>query len=397
MLLAHKVKLNPNREQEQYFLQACGVARKAYNWALDEWKRQYEAGGKPNQYAIRKQLNAVKKDQFPYMLDVTKAAPQHAIIQLGDAFSHFFRRVRNGEKKVGYPRPKKRGVHDSFVATNGPPAKGFDAATVEGRKIKLPKIGWVRMREYIRFSGQIKQVTVSRIADWWYASILIETEDLYHERKNHGSVGIDLGVKELAVLSDGNVIPGPKAHKNLLKKLRKLNKKLARTKRFKNSEGHWVDSSNRVKAKRNLARLHARISNIRKDALHKATTEIVLNFDLIGIEDLNVRGMVRNRRLSRSISDQGFCEFRRQLEYKAKMYGSEVIVVDRWFPSSKMCSKCGNVRDTLTLAERTYRCQCGHEIDRDLNAAINLRNFAESSSEKQNACGDDSSGAASVA
>jgi len=396
MLLAHKIELQPNNEQTTYFLKASGVARKAYNWALQEWERQYQNGEKPSEAALRKQLNSIKREEFPFMLEVTKAAPQESIKQLGDAFKHFFRRVKNGETP-GYPRFKKRGVHDSFVATNGPPEKGADAAQVDGRKIKLPIIGWVRMQERVRFSGQIKQVTVSRTADKWFASILIDTDALPHERKNHGSVGVDLGINKLAVLSDGTEIEGPKAYKNLLRKLRKLNKALARSKRFRNNKGYMEDSANRKKVKAKLAKLHKRIADIRRDSLHKATTYIVLNYDVIGIEDLNVRGMVKNRRISRSIMDQGFGEFREQLTYKAKRYNSQLFVADRWFPSSKMCSSCGAIKPTLSLAERTYRCDCGNEIDRDLNAAINLKTFAASFAEKQNACGEISTGAISVA
>lgn len=396
MLLAHRIELQPNNEQTTYFLKASGVARKAYNWALEEWGRQYRDGNDPNEAALRKKLNSIKRDEFPYMLEVTKAAPQEAIKDLGQAFQHFFRRVKNGEKP-GYPRFKRRGVHDSFVATNGPSAKGLDAASIDGRKIKLPIVGWIRTRERVRFSGQIKQVTVSRTANKWYASILIDTDVLPHERKNHGPVGVDLGINKLAVLSDGTKIEGPKAHKNLLRKLRKLNKALARSKRFRNDEGYLEDSSNRKKGKAKLAKLHKRIADIRRDSLHKATTYIVLNYDVIGIEDLNVQGMIKNRRLSRSIMDQGFGEFRELLAYKAKWYDSQLFVAGRWFPSSKMCSSCGVVKPTLSLAERTYRCNCGNEIDRDLNAAINLKTFAASSAEKQNACGEISAGAISVA
>lgn len=395
MLLAHKIELRPTSDQRVYFFQAAGVTRKAYNWALAEWKIQYEQGNSPNESALRRRLNEIKREEFPYMLDVTKAAPQEAIKQLGVAFGNFFRRVKRGQKP-GYPRFKKRGIHDSFVATNGPPKKGADAAAVDGKRIKLPKIGWVKMRENVRFQGQIKQVTVSRTADKWYASLLIDTETLPHERKSHGSVGVDLGVKELAILSDGTMYRGAKPHKTLLRKLRKLNKALARSKRYRGEDGYWHDSQNRQKIKMRLAKLHARISNIRKDALHKVTTAIVLENSVIGLEDLNVSGMVRNRRLSRAIMDQSFYEFRRQIEYKAKLYGSEVVFADRWFPSSKMCSKCGAIDSNLSLGDRVYKCECGLEIDRDINAAINLRNLAVSSTESRNACGEGSSGIAHV-
>lgn len=386
MLIAHKIALQPNASQCEYFAKACGIARLAYNWGLAEWRRQYEAGEKPSAYGLSKQLNAIKREQFPFMYEVTKRAPQQALLDLGDAFKHFFRRIKNGENP-GYPRFKKKGVHDSFRAEDGAPA-GQSAVEVDEKRIKLPKIGWVRMRQSVRFPGQIKQVIVSRTADRWYAAILIDTDQLPHTRKNHGVCGVDLGVTSLAVISDGRVIEGPKPHTTLLRRLRKLNKALARSKRYKGEDGRMHDSNRRKEVKRKLARLHARIANIRTDALHKLTTDLVLNHDVIGIEDLNVRGMVRNKHLARSITDQSFGEFRRQLEYKAAWYGSTVVVADRFFPSSKTCSQCGAVKETLSLSERVYRCECGAEIDRDLNAAINLKHVAASHAETLNARGE---------
>lgn len=383
MVLAHRIELVPNDRQRTYFVRACGVARFAWNWALAEWRRQYEAGGKPSEAALRRQLNAIKREQFPWMLEVTKSAPQEAIKNLGTAFEHFFRRLKEGTKP-GYPRFKKKGIADRFRADNGPPAKGKDAVAIEGKRICIPKLGWVRMRESLRFQGQIKSVVVSKRADKWFAAITVDTE---HPptlpRKNHGGVvGVDLGIKVLATLSDGTVIPGPKPHGNLLRKLRRLNRSLSRKRK---------GSANWEKAKRKLARLHTRIAYIRDDALHKLTTHLVSEYDVIGIEDLNVRGMVKNRRLSRAIMDQAFGKFRRQLAYKAEWYGVSVVVADRFFPSSQMCSSCGQLHD-IPLSQRVMRCACGLEIDRDLNAAINLERVAASSAETENACGGQGSG-----
>jgi len=238
---------------------------------------------------------------------------------------NFFRRVKRGEKP-GFPRFKKRGVNDSFRIDNGPPTQGADAVRVEGSRIRIPKLGWVRMREPVRFRGQIKQAVISRQADRWYVSILVDTPHHPNQpRKNHGdAVGVDLGVKALATLSTGEVVEGPKALNRLLRKLRRASKALSRKK-----EG----SSNRRKAQMELARLHRKISNIRKDALHKLTTHLVLHHDVIVIEDLNVSGMVKNRHLSRHIADAGFYELRRQLEYKAKLYGCEIVLADRITPN----------------------------------------------------------------
>ena len=362
MLLVHKIELKPNNKQATYFAKACGVARFAYNWALGEWQKSYQNKEQANDVLLRRKLNAIKKEQFPWMQEVTKVAPQQAIKNLGKAFSRFFR------KQGKYPRFKKKGVHDSFRADNGPSEAGQDAVLIQSNKIKLPRIGFVRLKEVLRFSGQIMSVTILRQATKWYAAISVETNKLPHERKNHGSVGVDLGIKALATLSNGVKVVGPKAHKKLLMKLRRLSKQLSRKVKRSNNYG---------KAKIKLAALHAKISNIRKDALHKLTTELVLNYITIGIEDLHVKGLAANRKLARHIMDQSFYEFRRQLEYKARWYKSAIIVASRFFPSSKQCCICGAVNNNLTLHDRDWTCDCcGTYHDRDLNAAMNLKNIA---------------------
>lgn len=340
MLIAHKICLDPNNAQATYFARAAGTARFACNWALAEWQRQYDAHKvdptqpKPSQAALRRQLNAIKRERFPWMFDVTKNAPQMAIIQLGQAFQNFF------AGRAKYPKFRKKGVHDRFTLTN-------DQFSVED-------------------------------------SIAIDTRDDSHlpKAENQGEVGVDLGVKALATLSTGETIPGPKAHKSLLGRLQRLSRSLSRKVK---------GSSNRRKAKAKLAKLHVRIGNIRADALHKLTTDLTRRFHTIGIEDLNVRGMVKNRHLSRSVSDMGFFEFRRQLEYKAAMRGGVVHVADRFYASSKTCADCGHKLDVLPLAVREWTCpECGTTHDRDMNAAINLKNVAVSST--VSACGEDGSG-----
>jgi putative transposase len=372
MMVAHKIALDPNDRQRTYFARASGAARFAYNWALAEWKQQYAAGGKPSAVLLRRQLNALKREQYPWMFDVTKCAVQEAIIDLGAAFRAFF------EKRGAYPRFKKKGVHDSFCAANETGKFNCD-----GKRIRLPVIGWVRMREPVRFSGVLKRVTVSREADRWFASVMVDTSDIQPVAQPQEAVGVDLGVSVLATLSQGEPVQGPKAHTALLGRLRRTNRALSRKRR---------GSRNAAKAKRRLARLHARIANIRKDATHKATTKLAKTYRRIGIEDLNVRGMTRNRCLARAIMDGGFREFRRQLEYKARFYGATIIVADKWFPSSKTCSCCGSVKAELALSQRLFRCsECGFECDRDKNAALNLERLAASSA--VSACGEERSGA----
>jgi len=377
MMLAHRIALDPNNVQATYLARAAGTARFAYNWALAQWKQQYEAWKqdntqpKPSQHSLRRQLNAIKREQFPWMLEVTKNAPQMAIIQLGQAFQNFF------AKRAHYPQFREKGVHDRFSLTN-------DQFAIDGNRIRIPNLGWVRMRESVRFTGKMLSATLSRVADRWYVSVAVETQDNSHlpKAENQGAVGVDLGASALAVLSTGEKIEGPKPHKALLKRLRRLSRRLSRKQK---------GSNNRKKAKRKLARLHAKAANIRGDCLHKLTTDLTRRFHTIGIEDLNVKGMVKNRHLARSVSDMGFFEFRRQLEYKADMRGGQVVVADRWFASSKTCSACGHKLDELPLSVRQWNCpECGAAHDRDVNAAINLRNMAVSST--VSACGEESAG-----
>ena len=359
MIVAHKIQLDPTNKQATYFAKASGTARFAYNWALAEWKRQYEEWKldnslpKPSELLLSRQLNALKREQFPWMMEVTKCAPQIAIMQLGDAFKNFWR----GRTK--YPKFRKKGVHDRFAITN-------DQFTVRSKKIRIPKLGWVRMKESLRFTGKILSATVSRIADRWYVSISVDTDHVpMRPAENQGEVGVDLGVSALATLSTGEKVLGPKPHKALLSRLKRFSRRLSKKQ---------DKSANRAKAKVRLARLHARIANIRKDALHKLTADLTRRFHTIAIEDLNVSGMMRNHRLARSIADMGFYEFRRQLTYKIERRGGLLIVVDRWFPSSKTCSVCGAVQDKMPLSVRQWSCpDCDTIHDRDVNAARNIQ------------------------
>ncbi len=322
--------------------------------------------------SLRRGLNAIKKEAFPWMLEVTKNAPQMAIIQLGAAFQNFF------AGRAKYPTFKKKGKsRDSFSLSN-------DQFSVDASRIRIPHLGWVRMRETLRFAGKIMSATVSRVADKWFVSLTVEVlEDSPPAKaKNQGAVGVDLGVSALATLSTGQSIPGPKAHKALLCRLKRLSRSLSRKVK---------GSSNRHKAKLKLARLHAKISNIRQNSLHQLTTNLTRRFHTIGIEDLNVQGMVKNRHLARAVSDMGFFEFRRQLQYKAAQRGGCVVVADRWFPSSKTCSHCGHKLETLPLSVREWTCPaCDTTHDRDVNAAINLKNLAVSST--ASVCAEDGSG-----
>jgi putative transposase len=367
--------LVPTVAQAAYFTRACGVARFAYNWALAEWQQAHRNGGKPSEVALRKRLNAIKHVEFPWMRGVTKNAPQQAIKNLGRAYTNFFEdlmKYRRGEirwKRVRVPRFKKKGRDDAFRTDNGTDSQHPHAVSTDGTRVKLPIAGWVRMREAVRFPGRILSVVISRQADAWYANFSIEVDYEPKIRTDDATLGIDLGLDALATLDDGTKVAAPRPLRRYLQKVRRLSRALSRKQR---------GSNNRVKAKTKLARLHSRIANVRADALHKLTS-FVTRYRTIVIEDLSVVGMAANRHLSRAIADVGLFEFRRQLNYKAAMASSTVIVADRWFPSSKLCSTCNTKKVDLRLSDRSWTCQaCGTFHDRDHNAARNLARYPES-------------------
>lgn len=372
MILAHKIALATNPAQGQAFARSAGCARFTWNWALAEWKAQYQAGEKPTAAQLKKKFNAMKGEQFPWIYESPKDANQQVFSQLNDAFQRFFK------KQSQYPKFKKKGVsHDSFYVSN-------DKFDVQGNRIKLPKIGWVKMREALRFNGKMISATVSRTADRWFVAIHVEVEPHAAPCETQaGRVGIDLGVNHLATPSKGDPVEGPKPLRQLIRKLQRLSRQLSRKVK---------GSHNRRKAVDRLARLHARIANVRQDAMHKLTTQLCWEFDEVVIEDLHVKGMVRNRKLARAISDMGLGMFRQQMTYKSALYGVELIIADRWFPSSKMCRICGVINEHLTLADRVFACEaCGHSEDRDEHAARNLERYPGLQGEP-NACGLPSAG-----
>jgi putative transposase len=354
MIFAHKIALDLTQAQETYCKKAAGTARLTYNYGLAEWQRQYRNGEKPSAMALKKQWNAIKYECYPWLKEIHKDAHARPFIHLGIAFQKFFKH------EARYPTFKKKGVHDSFYIAN-------DQMQVQGKRLRIPRLGWVRMREALRFTGKLMSAVVSRTADRWYVSLSVQIETMPLPCENQaGRVGVDLGVKHLATLSTREKIDGPKPLKGALRKLRRLNRELARRVTF---------SANWHKTKVKLARLHARIAAIRTDALHKLTTRLTQTYAEIVIEDLYVKGMVQNRKLASAISDMGLGTFRRMLTYKAEAYGCTVIVVDRWFPSTRLCV-CGVINETITLADRVFHCgDCGYMEDRDTHASLNLERY----------------------
>lgn len=351
---AYKTELKPNGRQRELLENHAGAARFAYNWGLARKVSSYDLTGKSlSAIDLHREINALKKTRYPWLYEVSKCAPQEALRDLDRAYANFFRRAELKKRgkfkgKVGFPRFKsrKRGL-GSFKLTG--------SIHVEESRLKLPRLGWIRLKEkgYLPAEGKtvhILSATVSERAGRWFASLQVEEETPEPVTASGPPVGIDLGVKTLATCSN-------------------------------NME----------------ARAHYRMSCVRSDAIHKATSEIAAKAKppsmrpaVVAIEDLNVSGMVKNRRLARSVVDASMREFRRQLSYKCAWYGIELVVVPRFETTSKPCSRCGWVREDLKLSDRVFRCgACGHVADRDDNASDNILSLAVSSTERINGCGGD--------
>ena len=362
MIKAHKIRLNPSPEQEHYFRKAAGTARFVYNWGLAEWQRHKAAhpGQEHGVMAIKKDFNALKGQQYPWVYEVAKDVAEGAFTNLSAALKNHFD-SRNGKRtgtKVGFPRYKsKKDRRQSFHLNN-------DKFRLSDHSLYVPKLGWVNMAEALRFAGKIMGAVVSRVAGRWYVSIAVEMNQPETFQFPRASAGLDLGLKKLVVLSDGTQYENQVLLRSELTYLKQLSRRLSR--RQKNSSRWW-------RAKDQLARFHGRIANRRADHLHKLTTELASTYAVLGMEDLNVAGMLRNHHLALSLADASFGEIRRQLQYKSEWLGGRVVRIDRFYPSSQLCSVCGVKYPGLRLEDREWTCQnCGTHHDRDFNAARNL-------------------------
>ena len=397
MQRSHVIRLNPTPEQEVYFRKACGVARHAYNWALARWKEARSSGERVNTRELKAQYNRIKHEQFPWTAEVTKCAPEQGFSNLGQAFANYWRMKKEGTQpklkhprkdgeEAGFPHFKsKKRDRLSFYLNN-------DKFSVDGHTIHIPKLGKVNMTEALRFQGKIMSAVISYQAGWWFVSIAVQVE---HAPPTHrgGAVGIDLGIKTLATLSDGTVFENQKHYRQNLGRIKGLSRGLSR--KVEDSQNWWKNS-------KKLAKAHYRVACQRQDLLHKMTTHVARAYALIGLEDLNTQGMLANHCLAQAVSDASFFEVKRQLLYKSEQHGGYVQVVDRWYPSSKTCHVCGWIKKDLTLADRSWTCaQCGMVHERDGNASLNIRDEAirmisdvpvVASSERKFACGAERSG-----
>ncbi len=381
---AYKTELRLNNQERTLLTGCAGAARFAYNWGLRQSVDAYEVTGKrPSYPELHRQLNELKQGDLAWLYDYSKTIPQEALRDLDKAFQNFFRHLKKGEKP-GFPRFKsrKRGIGSFRI---------WGCIEVDDRRIKLPRIGWLRLHEagYLPVGGvKILSATVSERAGHWFVSLQVE-EEIADQRATGERVGVDLGIKSLAVCSTGETYANPRALDHATRQLARCQRELSRRQK---------GSRNRAKTKAKLARLHQRVANLRRDAIHQATSRIVAKTkpeaerpSVIVIENLNVSGMMQNHSLARAIGDVGMGEFGRQMAYKCVWQGITLQKADRWYPSSKRCSGCGQVKESLLLSERVYRCEaCGLNIDRDLNAARNLAQLSKTtaSSAGSEACGD---------
>jgi putative transposase len=373
MIRAHLIRLNPTPEQEHYFRKACGTARFVFNWALARWKAARVAGQRVSMNELKVEFNRIKRIQFPWVYDVTKCAAEQEFTNLGHALTNYFRMKAAGKlpklkhprkdgEEGGFPRFKsKKDGYGSFYLAN-------DKFSVDGHWVTIPKLGPVNMTEPLRFSGKIVSATVSYRAGWWWIAITADTPTPLVRPKFLAAVGVDVGLKALAVVSTGEVVENQKHLTQRLRQIRRLQRAVSRKR---------LGSQNRANAVRRLAKAHFKVACARKDVAHKLTTRLVWQAAIIGVEDLNVTGMLKNHHLAQAITDAAWSEIHRQLTYKAPDSGARVVRVDRFFPSSRIHHGCNGYIPELALSERTWVCpRCGEPVDRDLNAALNIRDEA---------------------
>ena len=393
--ISHKIELVPNNKQKTYFRKAFGCARLAYNWGLAEWQRRYKEGEKVDAYGLKKAFNAIKKEEYPFVIEVTKYATQQPFINLGKAFKKFFDDLKRGI--VSYPQFKKKKDNEGSFYIGGDQVSLSDInrnsktfkkiphnEKLKHQYLKVPNLGWVKMTERLRFIGKVNGVVISQQGNKYFASFSIQIAEEEYKRthpkacsdKANRKAGIDLGIKSALILSDGVAVENPKPLKKNLRIIKRISRQLdkrthARTKQER-LEGK-KKSNNYRKLSVKLSNAQRKVADIRRDFIQKATTILTTHYAHIALEDLNVKGMTRNHRLAQSVSDVSFGELCRQIEYKSQLNGVKVSKAGRFYPSSKTCSICGNIKQDLGLSDRTYHCdKCGAVIDRDYNASLNL-------------------------
>lgn len=384
MIKSIKVRLDPNNKQFTKLFQYAGCARFAYNWAIIKEQENYEQGNKfLSDSKLRKEFTQLKKlQEHKWLNEVSNNVTKQAIKDACNAYKRFFK----GQCKYPNLKTKKHSTI-SFYQDNGKIQFTDTHVKVEGfsmsKKQNKQKLNWIKLCEKGRIPTNCKYTNPRFTYDgiYWYVSVGIEVNDNNANLSSNEGIGIDLGIKDLAICSDKNT------YKNINKtqKVKKLEKRKRRLQRSisrryeKNKKGEsYCKTSNIIKREKELLKIVKRLMNIRQNYLHQITSEIIKRKpSFICIEDLNVSGMMKNRHLSKAVQEQKFYEFRRQIEYKSKWNNIPVIIADRFFPSSKLCSCCGHIKKDLKLSDRIYKCECGNIIDRDFQASLNLKKYGE--------------------
>ena len=368
MILAKKVRLYPSEIQEQKLWQSVGTARFIYNWTLAKQEKNYKNGGKfiPDG-VLRKEITQLKKNQLIWLNEVSNNVAKQAVKDACDAYKRFFKGLSDKPRFKTKKRSKKSFYNDNLKLK-----------VKDNKLVNIEKVGWIKTNEQLPIGVKYSNPRISYDNKYWYISVGIEQEETKEELTDV-SLGIDLGLKDLAICSDGTVyknINKTYVVRKIEKRLKRLQKQVSR-KYEQNKKGkEYIKTKNIIKLEKQIQQIYRRLANIRNNYLHQTTISIVKTKPYrIVIEDLNIKGMMKNKHLSKAISKQGFYEFKRQLDYKCKFRGFELVVADRFYPSSKTCSQCGKIKDDLKLKDRVYNCNCGLYIDRDLNASINLSKY----------------------
>jgi putative transposase len=385
---AYKFALDPTPRRQRALRSHCGAARFAYNWGLNLVKQRLDerAAGQNVEVpwtlpALRREWNRAKHQVAPWWAENSKEAYNSGLDGLARALANWAdsKHGRRNGPRVGFPRRKtKHRTRPSCRLTTG-----TIRVEPDRHHITLPRLGRIRTCESTRKlarrleagTARIMSATITCTADRWFVSFTVEVHrGTPEQRPSRDVVGVDVGIRHLAVLSIGQVIPNPRPLDLAQRRLRRLNRQLARRGGPRSPDGtRRAPSAGWRQTKRRLGRAHARVAQLRRDRLHKLTTDLATTFDTVVVEHLNVSGMLRNRSLARCVADAGFAELRRQLGYKTTWYGSTLVTADQWYPSSKTCSACGTAKAKLPLSARAFHCEsCGISIDRDLNAARNL-------------------------
>ena len=370
MILSRKIRIYPTSEQEHILWKSVGTARYIYNWTLNKQEENYKKGSKfISDNELRKEITQLKKTELIWLTEVSNNVAKQAVKDACNAYKNFFKKV------TGYPKYKSRKKSKpSFYNDNG-------QLKVKEFRVLIAKVGWVKTKEQVPIGCKYTNPRISNDGKYWYLAVGIEKETI-SEKLSGECIGVDLGIKDLAICSNGmkfkNINKSGKVKKEE-KKLRRMQRRVSR-KYVMNKDGtSYVKSKNIIKLEKEIKLKHRRLSNIRKNHLHQATTAIVKTKpSRVVMETLNVKGMMKNKHLAKSIGKMGFYEFKRQMKYKCELRGVEFVEADLWYPSSKTCSKCGHIKERLSLSERIFKCdnvECNHELDRDYNASINLSRY----------------------